>query len=543
MVDFYSSGAGGESTTGATRALSDVTREDFTSAFPARSSRPKWMVTRFPVSMEEYRKLSLEAEAAGPTALASGFEDASTADIDAAAATQQEGFDPGEDGPVAQAGEKSLAPPVGTSFEGIPATAWRPPDNTCAVGPEHVMLAVNTDLAVYAKTGTLRFRWPNMTTLFRPVLPAGSGLFDPRVAYDHYSRRWIVVVGARRETPAGSWLMVAVSQGPDPGGAWWIWALDAAVDGSTATTNWADYPMLGFDTQAIYIVSNMFKVGGGFQYCKLRILNKAELYAGGVGPSHNIRWFDFWNLKNPDNSVAFTVQPCVHFRGTGGNPNAYMANAIWPGGSKLTLWTLANPLALWSGGGPALSRQSVACRAYELPPDAEQRGSTTRIETNDGRLLNAIYQNAGGAQRLWTCQTSKFTWPGDAAARSAVQWYEIDVPTAKVVQQNTYGAKGSYYFFPAIQTDISRNAYIVFSRSGANEFGSLRQTGRRVTAPANDLENSALIKAGESAYLGARWGDYFGVARDGGDAGRVWVYGEYAESGGQWGTWAASLKY
>ena len=48
---------------------------------------------------------------------------------------------------------------MGTSFEGIPATAWRPPDNTCAVGPEHVMLAVNTDLAVYAKTGTLR--WAN----------------------------------------------------------------------------------------------------------------------------------------------------------------------------------------------------------------------------------------------------------------------------------------------------------------------------------------------------------------------------------------------
>lgn len=542
MADFYSEGAGAM-VTGASRSLADVSREDFTSAFPARSNRPRWATTRFPVSMEEYRRLTQAAERPDAPSAAAAFEDTARADVDAAALAGEEGLDPPEGAGLTVASMQALAPPVGVAFEGIPATAWRPPDNTCAVGPDHVMLAVNTDLAVYNKNGVLRFRWPNMTTLFRPVLPSNAGLFDPRVAYDHYTRRWIVVISARRETPAGSWLMVGVSQGADPGGAWWVWALDAMADGSTATNNWADYPMLGFDTQAIYIVSNMFRIGDGFQYCKLRILNKVELYAGGVGPGHNIRWYDFWNLKNVDNSVAFTVQPCTHFRGTGGNPPAYLVNALWPSGSKLTVWTLTNPIALWSGGTPTLARQAVDCRNYDLPPDAEQSGTSTRIETNDSRLLNAVYQNVGGVQRLWTCHTSKITWSGESVARSAVQWYEIDVPSKRVVQQNGYGARGAYYFFPAIQTDVSRNAYVVFSRSSASEFGSVRQTGRRVNAPANDLENSGLIKAGESAYLGARWGDYFGVSRDGGDAGRVWVYGEYAESGGQWGTWVASLKF
>jgi hypothetical protein len=172
-----------------------------------------------------------------------------------------------------------------------------------------------------------------------------------------------------------------------------------------------------------------------------------------------------------------------------------------------------------------------------------QRDSTTRIATNDSRLLNAIYQNAGGVQRVWTCHSSKITWQGDTEARSAVQWYEIDVPGKHVVQQNGYGAAKRYYFFPAIQTDIQRNAYLVFSRSGADEFGSLRQTGRRVSAPLNDLENSVTLKGGESAYNGGRWGDYFGISRDGGDANVVWVYGEYAESGGEWGTWTASVKF
>jgi hypothetical protein len=124
-----------------------------------------------------------------------------------------------------------------------------------------------------------------------------------------------------------------------------------------------------------------------------------------------------------------------------------------------------------------------------------------------------------------------------------VQWYEIDTTTRQVVQQGAYGASGSYYFFPVIQTDIARNAHLCFSRSSAQEFGSLRQTGRRVTDALNDLQNSALVKAGESAYTGARWGDYFGHARDGGDANQVWLYGQFADARDSWGTWVCSTRF
>jgi len=128
-------------------------------------------------------------------------------------------------------------------------------------------------------------------------------------------------------------------------------------------------------------------------------------------------------------------------------------------------------------------------------------------------------------------------------ARSVVQWYEIDVPTKKVEQQNAYGASGKYYFFPAIQTDISRNGYVMFGRSSSTEYGSLRYTGRRVTGAKHDLEGSRLIKAGESAYLGGRWGDYFGICRDGDNSRRVWGYGEYAATRGRWGAWVAEMSY
>ncbi len=538
MAEDYGSGAS-EPVDGASRNLEEVTMAELM-ALPPTPARPEWMVTRFPVDMEEWQKLELAARTADPAQAAlEALEDTTTPDQD----REVEALiaDPPED-EVATAPEIA-APGVTASFDGIGQTAWQPPDPTIAVGPNDVLVAVNTDLAGYTKTGTLRFRWPNMTTLFSPVLPTGASLFDPRLAYDHYASRWIVVVDARRASPAGSWIMVGVSQGPDPAGSYWVWALDAALDGSTTTNNWADYSTLGFDTQAIYISSNMFKVGGSFQYSKLRILNKTELYAGGVGPGHSVRWYDLWNLKNPDGSLAFTIQPAVHFRGTGGNPPAYLVNALWPSGNKLIMWTLSNPLALWSGGAPALAKTTVSCRSYDLPPSALQSGTTTRIATNDSRLLNAIYQNAGGTQRLWTCQTSKHTWSGDSEARSVVQWYEINVPTNAVVQQNAYGASGKYYFFPAIQTDRLRNAYVVFSRSSASEFVQARQTGRKVGDPANDLQNSALVKAGVASYTGGRWGDYLGICRDGGDSSVVWMYGQYAGAGNTWATRVCKTKF
>jgi len=204
------------------------------------------------------------------------------------------------------------------------------------------------------------------------------------VIYDHYARRWLIVVDAKRNSPAGSWIMVAASRTSDPGGGYYTWALNARQDGSTTTNNWADYTTVGIDTQGLYLSNNMFSFSGGFQYSKLRILNKEELYAGGNGANRAISWYDFWGMKNDDGSKAFTLQPCMHYRGTGGNPPAYLVNALWPGGNELSMWTLSNPIGHWRGGATTLKRNKIACRTYALPPDAIQRGSTTRIETNDG---------------------------------------------------------------------------------------------------------------------------------------------------------------
>jgi hypothetical protein len=339
--------------------------------------------------------------------------------------------------------------------------------------------------------------------------------------------------------------MVGASEGGDPAGGWWAWALDAALDGTTMSANWADYPAVGFDTQCIYISTNQFRFNGAFQYSKLRVLNKAELYAGGTASDRTIRWYDLWDLQDPDGVAAFTIQPAVHFRGMGGDPPAYFVDSLWGAGSSLTLWTLQDPLAFWRGGASTLISTAIPCFPYDLPPDAIQEpGGLNRLETNDNRLLNAIYQYApGGGRRLWTCHHTRYTWPGDSEARSAIQWYEVDISSGAIRQQNRFGAPSRYYFYPAIQTDRGGNAYLVFGRSSADEYAQLRQTGRRSGDDLGDLQSSVSIKDGESAYTQPRWGDYFGIARDGGEPTAIWMFGQYADVGSNWATWIASSSF
>jgi hypothetical protein len=474
---------------------------------PATSAqRPSWQVTRWPVSRDAYNQMVQAARAAVMV--------------------------PGAPMPLAPS--VALNPPVVShALDGIGHTTFEPPDPAIAVGPTDVMTAVNDSFAVTAKGAMAPLAPLSLSALFGGVLPANASMFDPRLVYDHFAQRWIVVVAARREAPAGSWIMIATSQTANPQGVYNTWALDGALDGATATGNWADYPTLGFDEHAIYVAVNMFQIGGPFQYAKIRIINKNEAYAPGAPP---LKWYDLWGMLNPDGSSAFTLQPAVHFRAAPGP--AYLANALWPSGNTISLWTLTNPLASWNNpaGSPSLAAVAVACNPYDLPPAADQPGGPGGIATDDARLLNAEYREDGVSQGFWTCHTSKYSWPGEAQARSLAQWYQVNVATGAIVQQGHYGAAGKYYFFPTIQTASNGDAFIAFAESSAADYVQLQVTGRGSGDPVGSLRGGTIVQPGVSAYAGSRWGDYFSICRDPADPTLVWIAGGYAGATGSWAT-------
>ena len=483
--------------------------------------RPK-TTSRYPISNEAFEALKAAAPRA-KLAATSAVRSKDTLKKGGAAAppTARAALAPGH--------EPEAAPAPSSNFTGIAATGWLPPDCTMAVGPAHVLASVNSSLAVYTKAGVRVFQ-RTLTQWFANVVQ-GMTLFDPKALYDQHAGRWVVLAVAVRDNPKASLHLLSISATSDPNGSWRNYRFDAMRDGATLTSNWADFPALGVDNQALYITSNMFAFGGGFQYSKIRVIPKAGPYAGGTAP-----FFDFTRMRNADNSLAFTVQPCHTF----GAPQVeYLVNTKFPSGNTLTVWRITNPT-----GTPTLTRTQVGVSAYSLAPNANQPGAAAPLNTGDVRVLHAVFRG----DSLWTAFTTAHNW-GPGANRAAIQWCQVRAAVPALVQQGIFGASTKHYFYPAASPDANGNVTMVFSRSGTSEFGTIANTGRRSTDSLGTMQGSTVLKAGVASYVGLdsggrnRWGDYNGVASDPANGRVVWMYSMFASAPNTWGTWVGSAFF
>ena len=486
-----------------------------------RKSRP--YTSRYPIPTEEFTALKAAAPAArlrkvgatlSPDKAGPGSEPATRA----IAAPEFPGRAP------------ALAPGAAANFEGIAATGWLPPDCTLAAGPEHVLVSVNSSVAIHAKAGGAPLVSKTLTAWFANVAQ-GLTIFDPKALYDQHAGRWVLLAVAFAENPNRSVFLLSCSSSADPLGAWRNHSLDAMLDGVTATANWADYPGLGVDNQAIYLTANMFAFGGGFKYSKVRVVPKAGPYSGRAAP-----FFDLVRLKDADGTLAFAVTPCHTY----GAPQVqYLVNSAFPSGSVLTLWSITNPTT-----APVLARKTVAVSPYSLPPNADQKGGGTPINTGDIRVLHAVFRG----DSVWTALTTAHHW-GGASNRASVHWFQIRGATGTLVQEGVYGASSKHYYDPAPCPDNNGNMIMVFSRSGSTEYAQVRYTGRLSSDALGALQTSRLLKAGTANYKALdsggrnRWGDYAGVASDPANSRVVWFYSMYAVAGNQWATRVGSALF
>jgi hypothetical protein len=428
------------------------------------------------------------------------------------------------------------APAPVNNFTGIAFTGAIPPDPHIATGPSDLIVAVNRTWRIYNKTGAQLFN-TTLGTWFANVLPknqSGINVFDPWVIYDALSNRFVIFALARRASDQLSLFLIAVSDNSTAVGNWCNFSLDASVNGSARTNNWADFEKLGNTTNAVVLSANMFNFAtppakDTFQYVKLRFISKAQLYNTSCP---GISWWDFWDLRNADNTKAFTIEPANSYILS---TTSYGINSEGSGGgNKLTLWRYTTPPAI-NPNVPTLIRQAtLGVDRFSLAPNAVQKGSTTGIDSGDARLLNTIYRASG----LWTAHTTGCTFVGDPTTRSCLRFYDINPGANSILQQGTFGNPGFYYYYPAITANAAGDATIVFNRSGPNEFAGIRYTGRRSTDLRNLLQGSASLQAGQGCYVHFdsdpdaggrnRWGDYNGAAPDPSNERRAWIFSEYA---------------
>ncbi|MBI2987903.1 MAG: hypothetical protein HYY45_14160 [Deltaproteobacteria bacterium] len=437
------------------------------------------------------------------------------------------------------------APSLGTNFNGISYTGWIPPDPVLAAGPSNLVLVTNGSVTIRNKTGGL-VASTSLEDFFSSVRASGENAFDPKVVFDVGSNRFFVAALGRINDPgctAGncvSHFFLGVSKSSSPtttdSSDWYFYSFDATLDGSTPTTNWADFPGLGLDDDVVVLTANMFAFSDGFQYAKIRILDKSVLIAGG-----SVTWTDFFDMTDPSSGLeAFTLQPALTF----GSPGTFFLISASSSSvlCDLVVWGIENALS-----SPTLTSQvAAASGTCANPPNAQQLGGGTALDTGDKRLNSSVYRN----NSLWTAHAIRMNFGSGNV--SASRWVEIDVASwpnsVGFIQDSTFGADGIWYFYPSVMADASSNLAIVLSRSSTSEYASAYYTGRQGTEAANTLQPSELLKAGAGNYRrldgngNNRWGDFLGIGLDPSD-GSFWILGEYATASNQWGTWVGNFAF
>ncbi len=433
-----------------------------------------------------------------------------------------------------------------------------PPDPHGAAGPNHVVNVVNTSIEWYTKDGTNQHSG-QLEDFFASLAPVNDG-FDPKVLYDQYEGRFVVVTLERQDDDDGnnngdpddtSRILLAVSDDSDPNGTWYYTAINSKITiGGTDT--WADYPGFAVDDKAVYITANMFGFGssGTYQGARLWIIDKGTasgFYAGGAASVNVVDPY----ASHPGN--ATTTQPSHTFGTPPTGMGVYLiAYSGWNDGTNEYVYVspVTDPL-----GTPAFDWQFYNLGDIDdtgtAMPDAPQQGSGNTIETNDRRALNAVWRD----DALWAAFTVR-PGSGTDSGEATAHWVKLNASggasTISLADQGNVGgediAAGTYTFFPSVMVDSCGNMAIGFAASGNNIYPGAYYAARFASDPAGTVQSSGTLHAGTDYYYRTfgsgrnRWGDYTAVALDPSNESTFWVYNEYAMArgtsfGGEDGRW------
>jgi uncharacterized protein (TIGR03437 family) len=429
----------------------------------------------------------------------------------------------------AEAAETSPAPAA--SFLALEDDGTRiPPDTNGAVGPNHLMVATNSQVRIQNRNGSAL---PNETV---PLNDFWARLnkpdaFEPKVLYDPFANRWISVAVAD-DRSATSAVLIGMTQTNDPTRNWKLYPVDADARDQV----WVDFPSIGFNKDWIVVTVNVYSnQNDDFLGSHIYVFDKAGLYADGQG---RFTLFPFTD--------GATMVPAITYDNT---LSTIFLVEEWEGNGEgrgfLRLSTITGTV------GTEKLTTGVAFPATPNPWDSESPGdnfapqlsSAQKIDTGDARLGNVVYRNGS----LWTAHTV-FLNAGGRPTRSAVQWWQLSTSGDVLQRGRIDDPTGNvFYAYPSIAVNKNNDVLIGYSQFSATQYASAGYSFRTPTDPANTLRASTVLKAGVAPYFKTsggtrnRWGAYSNTVVDPANDTDLWTIQEYAAvpSGGtdRWGTW------
>ena len=431
-----------------------------------------------------------------------------------------------------------------------------PPDNAGCVGPNHFLLAVNTAIEWYDKNTRARQYSESLNTFFAPTSP--TDLFDPRVLWDQYNNRYVVIADEQSDSDNSAYIHIAVSQTSNPNDGWYFQRIDTKLNIS-GTDTWLDFPSLGVSSEALYLSGNMFTFSNTFQATRIWIIDKG-LYSGGTSS---------FTLHDPSTeaglgSQAFTIQPAHMYGVQPINVGAFMFSSEWDDNNGnndlIAVFRVDDPLG--ATGGPVFTVQFLNPGEIHNNstgvPTAPQKDSDVNIDFGDDRAQSCVWRE-GTLAGAFTINPSSGTQSGQATNF----WFIAstgDLAAVALIQQGLVEgddiADNAATGFPAISINANGDIGIGYSASAASIYAGSYFTVHQASDAAGSNQGSFLMHDGLNAYvrtglpmhIGNRWGDYSSIALDPNDENDFWVFNQYAWTPGNYdpfadedGRWATSF--
>jgi PASTA domain len=433
----------------------------------------------------------------------------------------------------------AASPYVSASFVGqpdLPAVGTTkteaPPDTNGAVGRDKLMVPLNSNYVIQRKSDGATLSRVSMNAFWEAV--GAHNPFDPRVAYDPYSDRWLASA-ADDPLLSSSLILYGISDTGDPLGSWHLYAIHSDETGAT----WADFPTLGFSRSSVVIGVNMFSRSSlNYVRGRLIVLDYAALRAGAGG-----------NPVGVDVPGAFALQPAVTY--SPGEPTVYLVEQLDSLSATYRFWSLNGSTLTLVGGAPRTNPLGAYASpgAFDLLPQQGGDG----ISAGDARIGNAVFRNG----HVWYAQTIGLPPGGTGyAVSTAVQWVELDrsgafVQGGRIVDPRANPWNGGHsYAFGSIAVNARDDVLVGFSEFESDDFVDAGYTFRSGSDPPGAMGIPVTLKDGEGPYVKRRdgdrnrWGDYSATQVDPTDDLTLWTIQEYAripvgrgDEAGRWGTW------
>jgi hypothetical protein len=338
--------------------------------------------------------------------------------------------------PASTASATAHTPKVIESFEGPHDTSVAPGNAVGAIGPARFVNLVDERYAIFDRTVSP----PAMIssgTLLDFAQATGVEVFQPNVIWDPGTQRFYyamdeVLVAQQPASVRIDWGF-SMTATPNTTADWCHYATDFGIYG--ATGRFPDFPRLGDTADFVLIGVNSYLPGNAYLGSDVAWITKPPP-GSACPPDPSFLRGVAQHLKEQNGSPAFSPVPADQIDGHGIGYVVASSDLGSPGGAgaggaqsqatssdHLSVFTVTRNADGTANIPPVGS--SVPVKRYKMPKSAPQMGSSTKLDTLDGRLTNAqeAIDPETGKRMVYTQHTVR----GGAGAE--VRAYKVDPAT------------------------------------------------------------------------------------------------------------------